>query len=208
MLEYRFRLLKSYLLRERPMKRCSWTGDDPLLIEYHDTEWGVPLHDDRKQFEYLSMEVMQCGLSWLTVLRKRDILRLAFDNFDVSKIAMYDDERAEAIMKIEGMIHSPRKIRAIINNAKAFLRIQVEFDSFSSYLWQFTDNKTIEYPGHADGSIVIAKNDLSDRISNALKGRGFSFLGSITVYSHLQAAGLINDHCDYCFRYHQSAEES
>ncbi|MDP3387445.1 MAG: DNA-3-methyladenine glycosylase I [Eubacteriales bacterium] len=183
------------------MDRCSWTGNDAQMIEYHDTEWGVPLHDDLKQFEFLSMEVMQCGLSWMIVLRKRDILRLAFDNFDPAKIARYDDARVDAIMQLAGMIHSPRKIRAIIHNAQAFLRIQAEFGSFSTYLWQFTDNRTIEYPGHADGSVVIASNDLSDKVSKDLKGRGFSFLGSITVYSQLQAAGLINDHRDYCFRY-------
>jgi len=190
------------------MKRCSWTGDDPLLVEYHDKEWGVPLHDERKQFEFLSMEVMQCGLSWLTVLRKRENLRSAFDDFDINKVALYDEAKIEEIMKIEGIIHSPRKIRAIINNAKAFLRIQEESGSFSSYLWQFTDNKTVEYSGHADGSILIARNELSDTISKDLKSRGFSYLGSITVYSHLQAAGLINDHRDYCFRYHSSDENA
>lgn len=190
------------------MNRCRWTGDDPLLIEYHDNEWGVPLHDDIKQFEFISMEVMQCGLSWLTVLRKRDALRLAFDDFDAFKVAQYDDGKVEEIMDMEGIIHSPRKIRAIINNAKAFLRIQEEFGSFSSYLWQFTDNKTTVYPGHAEGSVFIAKNDLSDRVSDDLKKRGFAYLGSITVYSHLQAAGVINDHKDYCFRYHQLNEGS
>ncbi|MDT4761791.1 DNA-3-methyladenine glycosylase I [Sphaerochaeta sp. PS] len=188
------------------MKRCSWTGDDPLLIDYHDKEWGVPLHDDRKQFEFISMEVMQCGLSWLTVLRKREALRLAFDGFDPSKVALYDEPRVEEIMKVEGIIRSPRKIRAIINNAKVFLKIQEEFGSFSSYLWQFTDNRIVEYPGHADGSVTIAKNDLSDRVSSDLKKRGFSYLGSITVYSHLQAAGIINDHHASCFRYQQSNE--
>jgi len=186
------------------MKRCNWTGDDPLLVEYHDKEWGVPLHDERKQFEFLSMEVMQCGLSWLTVLRKRAFLRSAFDDFDANKVALYDEAKIEEIMRIEGIIHSPRKIRAIINNAKAFLRIQEECGSFSSYLWQFTDNKPVEYPGHAEGSVLIAKNELSDTISRDLKSRGFSYLGSITVYSHLQAAGLINDHLAYCFRYHPS----
>ena len=184
------------------MKRCSWTGDDPLLIEYHDKEWGIPLHDDRKQFEFISMEVMQCGLSWLTVLRKREALRSAFDDFDASKVALYDEAKVAEIMGMEGIIHSPRKIRAIINNAKVFLKIQDEFGSFSSYLWQFTDDKPVEYPGHAEGTVFIAKNALSDTISSDLKRRGFSYLGSITVYSHLQAAGVINDHLDYCFRYH------
>ncbi|MDY0288251.1 MAG: DNA-3-methyladenine glycosylase I [Sphaerochaeta sp.] len=190
------------------MKRCSWAGDDPLLIDYHDKEWGIPLHDDRKQYEYISMEGMQCGLSWLTVLRKRDALRIAFDDFDAAKVARYDDGKVEEIMRVEGIIHSPRKIRAIISNARVFLCIQEEFGSFSSYLWQFTDNKTVVYPGHADGSVLIAKNELSDTIHSDLKGRGFSYIGSITMYSHLQAAGVINDHRDYCFRYHQLNEGS
>ncbi len=190
------------------MNRCSWTGENPLLVEYHDKEWGgVPLHDDQRQFEYLSMEVMQCGLSWLTVLKRREVLRSAFENFAVSKVAGYGDEHVDEIMKMEGMIHSPpRKIRAIITNAKAFLPIQEEFGSFSSYLWGgFTGNKTMEYPGHADGGgIVIARNELSDMISKDLKKRGgFTFLGSITIYAHLQAAGIINDHEATCFRYHQ-----
>ena len=184
------------------MRRCSWTGDDPLLIEYHDKEWGVPLYDDQKQFEFLCMEVMQCGLSWLTVLRKRENLRSAFDNFDPSKIALYTDEQVEAIMNHENVIRSPRKIRAIIKNAKAFLLVQEEFGSFSSYLWAFTDFKTMIYPHHADESMVVARNELSDTVSADLKKRGFSFLGSITVYAHLQAAGLINNHYEYCFRYH------
>ena len=185
------------------MNRCSWTGNDPLLIEYHDTEWGVPLHDDKKQFEFISLEVMQCGLSWLTVLRKREIFRQAFENFDPRKIVLFSDKKVEAIMNVEGMIRSLRKIHAIIENAKSFLAIQQEFGTFSSYLWGFTDNKTMEYPGHADGSLEITNNDLSDLISKDLKKRGFSYIGSITIYSHLQAAGLINDHRDYCFRYHQ-----
>lgn len=190
-------------VKEIRMNRCSWTGENPLLVEYHDKEWGVPLHDDQRQFEYLSMEVMQCGLSWLTVLKRREVLRSAFQNFAVSKVAGYGDEHVDEIMKMEGMIHSPRKIRAIITNAKAFLPIQEEFGSFSSYLWGFTGNKTMEYPGHADGGIVIARNELSDIISKDLKKRGFTFLGSITIYAHLQAAGIINDHEATCFRYHQ-----
>ncbi len=190
------------------MNRCSWTGDNPFLIEYHDREWGVPLHDDQRQFEFLSMEVMQCGLSWLTVLKRREVLRSAFEDFNVSKVAGFRDTRVGEIMKMEGMIHSPRKIRAITTNAKAFLQIQEEFGSFSSYLWGFTGNKTMEYPGHADGGIVIARNELSDIISTDLKRRGFTFLGSITLYAHLQAAGLINDHETTCFRYHQVRVET
>ena len=183
------------------MRRCSWTGNDPLLNEYHDREWGVPLYDDQKQFEFLCMEVMQCGLSWLTVLRKREHLRSAFDHFDPHKVALYTDEDVKLIMRRENVIRSERKIRAIIKNAHAFLLIQKEFGSFSSYLWKFTNYKTIIYPSHSHESTVVARNELSDTISADLKKRGFSFLGSITVYAHLQAAGLINDHYEYCFRY-------
>jgi DNA-3-methyladenine glycosylase I len=189
------------------MNRCNWAESNPLLQEYHDREWGIPLYDEQKQFEFLSLEVMQCGLSWLTVLKKRDILRSAFHDFDPSKVALYGKSEIQAIMTMEGMIHSPRKITAIITNAKAFLQIQDEFGSFSRYLWGFTDNRTMEYPGHADGSVVIARNELSDRISKDLRKRGFSFLGSITIYSHLQAAGLINDHTADCFRYQQLTEQ-
>lgn len=185
------------------MQRCRWAEPDPLLMKYHDEEWGVPVHDDRKQFEFLTLEAMQCGLSWMTVLRKREIMRSVFDNFEPSRIAAYDEARISRIMETEGMIRSVRKISATINNARAFLRIQEEFGTFSAYLWKFTDNRTVEYPGHADGSVMVARNELSDTISKDLKARGFSFLGSITVYAHLQAAGLVNDHCNYCFRYHE-----
>ena len=185
------------------MERCTWANNDPLMKVYQDNEWGVPLYDERKQFEFLSMEVMQCGLSWLTVLRKRTILGAAFADFDPATVARYQEKDIAAIMAMEGMIRSPRKIRAIIQNAKAFLDIQTEFGSFTTFLWNYTNHQTLEYPGHADGSVVIAKNELSEQISKDLKIRGFSYLGPITVYSHLQAAGLINDHYHYCFRYHQ-----
>lgn len=188
------------------MRRCSWTGSDELLIEYHDKEWGKPLYDDRMQFEFLSLEVMQCGLSWLTVLRKREIMRKAFDDFSVQKISLYNEDDIDRILNCEGMIRSERKIRAIINNAKAFLLIQKEFGSFSSYLWGFVGHKTVEYPSHTDGSAIVPSNELSDEISRDLKKRGFSFLGTVTVYSHLQAAGLINDHLNYCFRYRELKE--
>lgn len=185
------------------MKRCKWTGNDPLLIEYHDKEWGFPLFDDDKQFEFLSMEVMQCGLSWMTVLRKREIMRKAFDAFSPKLVSQYTDEDVVRIMNTEGMIRSERKIRAVINNAKHFIEIQDEHGSFSNFLWSYVDFKPVEYPGHADGTALVSRNELSDQISHDLKKRGFSYLGSITIYSHLQAAGLVNDHYDYCFRYLQ-----
>lgn len=177
------------------MNRCKWVGSDPDMIAYHDTEWGTPLHDDKKQFEFLSLEVMQCGLSWMTVLKKRKALNAAFDNFDPDKIANYGETKVQEILQAPGIIKSERKIRAIIKNAKAFLKIQQEKGSFSSYLWAFTDNNVMTYPGKQ-----YTKNDLSETISQDLKQRGFVFLGPVTVYSHLQAAGVINDHDEGCFR--------
>lgn len=184
------------------MNRCAWANSHALLAEYHDAEWGVPLHDDERQFEFLCMEVMQCGLSWLTVLKKREAFRCAFDDFDAAKVACYTEEDIGSIMQVTHMIRSPRKIRAIINNARAFLRIRQEFGTFSTYLWRFTDNRVMHYPDHT-GEVVVSRNELSDIISKDLRARGFTFLGSITVYAHLQAAGLINDHAHDCFRYHE-----
>ena len=187
--------------------RCNWADYDPLMAEYHDKEWGVPLFDDRKQFEFLSLEVMQCGLSWMTVLKKREALNKVFDGFEPGIVSRYDETKIESIMAFDGIIHSIRKVRAIVNNAKCFLRIKQEFGSFSNYIWHFTDGRSVEYPGHADVSVFVARNELSDTISADLKKRGFSFLGSVTVYSHLQASGVINDHMDYCFRYKELKEK-
>lgn len=182
------------------MERCRWADGDPLLEKYHDTEWGMPLFDDRLHFEALSLEVMQCGLSWMTVLRKREALRAAFSDFDPAAVSKYDSSDVDRIIRAENVIRSERKIRAVISNAKAFLRIQDEFESFSRYIWSFTEGKVMRYPEHADGNMV-ARNELSDTISSDLKSRGFSFLGSVTVYSYLQSVGIINDHMSYCFCY-------
>lgn len=178
------------------MHTCKWPTT-PLYQSYHDHEWGRPVHDDHTQFEHLMLEVMQCGLSWLTVLNKRDDLRAAFHNFDVESIARYTDEDVARIMNAPNVIRSERKIRAIINNAQRFIDVQREFGSFCDYIWAFTDNKTIVYDGHPEGHIP-AKNELSERISKDLKKRGFKFLGPVTIYSHLQASGLINDHGRDC----------
>jgi DNA-3-methyladenine glycosylase I len=171
-----------------------------LNQKYHDTEWGVPVHDDRKQFEYLMMEVMQCGLSWDLMINKRDIFRKCFDNFNFDKIASYSNKDIEKILNTDGMIKSPRKINAIINNAKCFQQIRKEFGSFCNYIWAYSDNKTILYDKHNAGYIPVS-NGLSDRISKDLKHRGFKYLGSITIYSHLQACGIINDHDENCPRF-------
>lgn len=182
------------------MCRCGWCQDDGLLQKYHDGEWGIPVHDDKKQFEFLMLEVMQCGLNWNMMLKKRDVFRACFDDFDFEKIALYTDADAERILNTEGMIKSPRKVNAIIHNARLFMDIRREFGSFDEYIWGWSGHKTILYRGHGSGRIP-AKNRLSDTISADLKKRGFKYLGSITVYSHLQACGIINDHHKDCFMY-------
>ena len=178
------------------MATCEWPTT-PLYQAYHDYEWGRPIHDDRLQFEHLCLESLQCGLSWLTILNKRDIIRDCFDHFDIDAVASYCESDVERIMQTEGMLKSRPKIEAIINNALAFKRIQSEFSSFCNYIWAFTDHKTIIYENHPDG-VVPAKNGLSTRISKDLKQRGFKFVGPVTIYSHLQASGLINDHGKDC----------
>lgn len=180
--------------------RCPWCEDNGMLQAYHDGEWGIPVHDDRKQFEFLMMEVMQCGLNWTMMLKKRNIFRACFDNFDYEKIALYGEDKIQEIMETSGMIRSQRKIAAIIHNAGLFRKIREEFGTFDNYLWTYTGHKTIIYKGHGDGSIP-AKNHLSGQISKDLKRRGFKYLGSITVYSHLQACGMVNDHLKSCFMY-------
>ena len=174
--------------------------------EYHDEEWGVPVHDDIKQFEYLMLEVMQCGLSWDTVLKKREAFRACFDGFDYDKIAGYSERDIERIMNSEGVIRSRKKIEAVINNARAFQKIRSEFGSFSEYLWGYTDGKALLYRGHELGNIP-ASNELSDKIACDLKKRGMKFLGSITIYAHLQASGVINDHLKDCHCYQKLIEK-
>ncbi len=164
---------------------------------YHNTEWGLPLHDDRKQFEFLMLEVMQCGLSWQLMLKKRRVFQQCFDQFDYAQIAHYGPKDIQRILHTPDMIKSERKIRAVIQNARAFLKIRKEFGSFSKFLWAYSGGKTIVYKGHASGKVPAA-NGLSTRISQDLKQRGFTFLGPVTVYSHLQACGMINDHSQDC----------
>ena len=175
------------------MSYCGWDSASEVDRIYHDTEWGIPVYDDRKQFEYLMMEVMQCGLSWELMLRKRQTFQKCFDNFEYDKVAAYDDKDVERIMNTENMIRSERKIRAVINNALCFQNIRKKYGSFSEYLLAYSGGKTIIYPSHGSGE-VPASNDLSEKISKDLKNEGFKYLGAITVYSHLQACGIINDH--------------
>ena len=182
------------------MSYCNWENTSPANIAYHDNEWGIPVHDDIKQFEFLMMEVMQCGLNWNMMINKRDIFRRCFDGFNFDKIALYNTKDIERIMNTEGMIKSIRKISAVIGNAKCFQKIRSEFGSFDNYIWKFTDGKTVLYDKHEKGFIPTS-NGLSKKISKDLQKRGFKFLGAVTVYSHLQACGIINDHDQECPRY-------
>ena len=182
------------------MAYCNWGHTSAINQKYHDEEWGVPVHDDVKQFEYLMMEVMQCGLSWNIIINKREIFRACFNGFDFDKIAMYTEADIARIMATEGMIKSLRKIAAVIHNAQCFQKIRDEFGSFDAYLWGYSKGKTILYDKHGDGYIPVS-NGLSDIISQDLKKRGFKFLGTVTIYSHLQACGIINDHGNDCLCY-------
>jgi len=187
------------------MAYCNWDTASELNIRYHDTEWGIPLHDDRGQFEFLMMEVMQCGLNWNMMIQKREIFRSCFDNFEYDRIAAYDETDIERIMNTEGMIRSVRKIEAVISNARCFQKMREEFGSFSEYLWAYSGGKTILYNKHQDGYIPVS-NGLSDKISKDLKKRGFKFLGTVTIYSHLQACGIICDHGSDCPCYRKIVE--
>ena len=181
------------------MERCSWCGSDELYVKYHDEEWGVPVHDDKKHFEFLVLESAQAGLSWRTILRKRENYRLAYDDFDVNKVAGYDDRRVEELLNNPGIVRNKLKIAASVNNAKCFLKIREEFGSFDRYIWDFTKNQPVVNTWKSMSEIP-ATSELSDRVSADLKSRGFKFLGTTIVYAHLQATGLINDHITGCFR--------
>lgn len=188
------------------MNRCPWCLINELETKYHDDEWGVPVYDDVKQFEYLMLEAMQCGLSWDTVLKKREIFRSCFDGFNYEKIATYTAKDIERIMNTAGVIRSQRKIEAVINNARIFQKIRNEFGSFSQYIWSWSGGKALLYRGHELGNLP-ASNELSDKISADLKKRGMKFLGSVTVYAHLQASGIINDHIKDCYCYKRLLEQ-
>ena len=179
------------------MGHCSWAEVNEICKLYHDNEWGVPVHDDRVMFEHLSLECLQCGLSWGLIMKKREIFRKCFDNFNYDNIAKFSESDVERILNAEGMLRSINKINAIINNAKCYQNIRKEFGSFCNYIWSYSDGKTIIYDGHKDGKIPVS-NGLSKKISKDLKKRGFKFIGEITIYSHLQACGIINDHAEDC----------
>jgi DNA-3-methyladenine glycosylase I len=187
------------------MKRCSWAKND-LAIAYHDAEWGVPLHDERGLFEFLILEGAQAGLSWDTILRKRENYRAAFDNFDAEKVASYNDKKIAELLENEGIIRNRLKIASAIGNAQAFLRVQDEIGSFDKYIWNFVDGKPLKNKPK-DTSEVPAKTAVSDAISKDLKKRGFNFVGSTIIYAFMQATGMVNDHLVTCFRYKEVARE-
>lgn len=182
--------------------RCAWSTKDPLYIEYHDKEWGTPLHDDRMLFEFLILDGMQAGLSWFTILKKRENFRKAFDNFDAEKIARYRQGKINKLMNDAGIIRNQLKIDAAVDNAKAYLKVQKEFGSFDKYIWQFTGGKTIQN-SWASIKKVPASTKESDAMSKDLKQRGFKFAGSTICYAFMQAAGMVNDHTVDCFRHKQ-----
>lgn len=184
------------------MQRCSWCKNDELYTKYHDEEWGVPVFDDKKQFEFLVLESAQAGLSWITILRKRENYRIAYNNFNPVSVANFNEEKIEELIKYDGIIKNEKKIRASVNNAQKFIEIQKEFGSFSNYIWKFVDFKPVINFWNTESEIP-AKTKLSERVSEDLKKRGFKFLGPVILYSHLQATGLINDHIVNCFRYEE-----
>ena len=186
-------------------KRCAWSGTDPLFIAYHDGEWGVPVHDDRVLFEFLVLEGAQAGLSWSTILRKRDAYRRAFDRFDPRKVARYEKRKVAALLTDAGIVRNRAKIESAIKNAKAFLDVQAEFGSFDAYQWRFVNGRPIQNRWRAEGDIP-PRSAQSEAMSDDLKSRGFSFVGSTIIYAHMQAVGMVNDHLVNCFRHREVAQ--
>jgi len=186
-------------------KRCAWAGTDPLFVAYHDEEWGVPLHDDRVLFEFLVLEGAQAGLSWSTILRKRDAYRRAFDGFDPGKVARYNKRKVSALMADAGIVRNRAKIESTIKNAKAFLEVQTEFGSFDAYQWRFVDGRPLQNRWRVIGE-VPAHTVQSDNMSKDLKSHGFTFVGSTIIYAHMQAVGMVNDHLVDCFRHREVAK--
>lgn len=180
--------------------RCPWPGDDPIYIAYHDKEWGVPVHNDKKLFEFLLLEGFQAGLSWRTILMKRQNFRNAFDYFDFNKIADYDQRKIKLLMNDAGIIRNKLKIESAVRNAKAFIEVRKEFGTFNKYIWGFVGNKPVVNTFRSIKELP-ARTELSDLISKDLKKRGFNFVGSTIIYAHMQATGMVNDHLINCFRY-------
>lgn len=182
------------------MDRCAWCTSDPDYIHYHDTEWGVPVHDDQTLFEFLILEGAQAGLSWLTILKRREGYRKAFAGFDPQKVARFSPDRIQSLLQNKGIIRNKLKVNAAVTNAQAFLNVQEEFGSFDAYIWRFVDGTPIQNAFTA-GDQVPATSKISDTLSKDLKKRGFKFTGSTIMYAHMQATGMVNDHLVSCFRH-------
>ena len=180
--------------------RCPWAGSDPLYIDYNDTQWGVPLHDDRRLFEFLILEGAQAGLSWITVLKKRNNYRDAFDGFDPEKVACYRPDKIRKLLENEGIIRNRLKIAAAVDNARAFIKVQNEFNSFDAYIWRFVDGRPVRNEWESMQQ-VPARSEKSELMSRELKKRGFKFVGPVICYAFMQAVGMVNDHLADCFRY-------
>ncbi|MFT4415071.1 DNA-3-methyladenine glycosylase I [Fredinandcohnia humi] len=188
------------------MNRCGWVNEDPLYIDYHDHEWGVPVYDDRLLFEFLNLEGAQAGLSWYTILKKRENYRVAFDNFDPTKIVQYDEKKIDELLSNTGIVRNKLKINAVVTNARAYFKVVEEFGSFRTYIWSFVDGKPVQ--NHFQSlSEVPASTVISDRMSKDLKKRGFKFVGSTICYAFMQAAGLVNDHIISCHCYDKVKKE-
>ena len=186
--------MKQIIIISMNKKRCSWATSDEVYIKYHDEEWGVPTHDDRELFEFLVLESFQAGLSWITILKKRENFKEAFDDFDVVKVAGYDDVKVEELRENEGIIRHKGKITSAINNAQVFIEIQKKFGSFDKYIWGFTDGKVIK-------AEYLTESELSKAISKDLKKRGMKFVGPTIIYSYLEAVGIIDNHQENCFKF-------
>lgn len=182
------------------MERCPWCGTDPLYVKYHDEEWGVPVHDEQKHFEFLILEGAQAGLSWITILRRRENYRAAFANFDPKQVADFNDLKIQELLNDPGIIRNRLKVAAAVNNARRFLEVQAEWGSFDNYLWDFVKGKPVVNSWRALNELP-AKTELSETVSRDLLKRGFKFVGATIIYAHLQAVGIVNDHLVSCFRY-------
>jgi DNA-3-methyladenine glycosylase I len=187
------------------LQRCPWCGTDPLYLSYHDTEWGSPVHDEQRHFEFLLLETMQAGLSWRCILGKREAFRKAFDGFDVAKVAAYSGMKIESLVQNPGIIRNRRKIEGAVKNAQGFIRTAEEFGSFDAYIWSWTKGRPLVNRWRSMTE-VPAVSSLSDAVAADMKKRGFSYVGSTTIYAHLQAIGVINDHLESCFRWKELCE--
>ena len=182
------------------LKRCPWSDSSEMYIKYHDEEWGVPVFDDKTLFEFLTLETAQAGLSWSTILKRRENYKKAYDNYDIIKVASYDEKKIKEMLDNEGIIRYRLKIESSINNAKMFLKVQKEYGSFSNYLWSFVDHKPVVNNWEKLSEVPV-ESELSKKIAKDIKSKGFKFVGSVTIYAYLQAVGVVNDHLTDCFRY-------